>query len=63
MRRNVTRGLLAAGFAAAMGFGAAQALAAPTETQAAACNQDVCTRRCAEEGLIGICSGRGCYCR
>jgi hypothetical protein len=64
MKRNVTRGMLAAAFAAAMGFGAAQAVAAPTVApQAAACNQEVCTQKCAQDGLVGICSGRGCYCR
>jgi hypothetical protein len=65
MKRNMTRGLLAAAFAAAMGFGAAQAVAAPgaDARAAAACQQDVCTQKCAREGLTGICSGRGCYCR
>ncbi|HEY0018820.1 MAG TPA: hypothetical protein VGC13_21145 [Longimicrobium sp.] len=64
MKRNVTRGVLAAVFAAAMGFGAAQAVAAPADAApAAACNQDVCTQKCAQDGLVGICSGRGCYCR
>ncbi|HEX6373243.1 MAG TPA: hypothetical protein VF006_30240 [Longimicrobium sp.] len=65
MKRNVTRGVLAAAFAAAMGFGAAQAVAAPAADAkgAAACQQDVCTQKCAREGLTGICSGRGCYCR
>ena len=63
MKQTMTRGLLAAAFVAAMGFGAAQAVAAPGATRAAACQQDVCTRRCAEDGLTGICSGRGCYCR
>ncbi len=64
MKRKMTHGVLAAAFAAAMGFGAAQALAAPSpQAKAAACQPDVCTERCAREGLTGICSGRGCYCR
>jgi hypothetical protein len=65
MKRNMTRALLAAAFTAAMGFGAAQAVAAPSApaATAAACQPDVCTERCAREGLTGICSGRGCYCR
>lgn len=65
MKRNMTRGLLAAAFAGAMGFGAAQAVAAPSDgpQAAAACQQDVCTRKCAQQGLTGLCSGRGCYCR
>ena len=64
MKRNMTRGMLAAAFAAAMGFGSAQAVAAPAgATQAAArCTQDACTRKCAMEGLIGFCTGRGCWC-
>lgn len=66
MKRMMTRGLLAAGFVAAMGFGVAQAVAAPApaaDAKAAACQPDVCTERCARDGLTGICSGRGCYCR
>ena len=64
MKRMLTSGLLAAGFAVAMGFGVAQAVAAPAaDARAAACQPDVCTERCARDGLIGICSGRGCYCR
>jgi hypothetical protein len=63
MKRSAMHGLLAAGFAAAMGFGAVQALAAPAAEARAACQPDVCAERCAREGLTGICSGRGCYCR
>ncbi|HEU4885371.1 MAG TPA: hypothetical protein VFT45_24195 [Longimicrobium sp.] len=64
MKRNMTRGLLAAAFAAAMGFGAAQAVAAPAATRVVAgCQQDACTRKCAQVGLIGFCDGRGCWCR
>lgn len=65
MKPTITRGVLAMAFAAAMGFGAAQAVAAPEAgaRAAAACQQDVCTEKCAREGLTGICSGRGCYCR
>jgi hypothetical protein len=65
MKRTMTRGVLAAAFLAALGFGGAQAFAAPGGEvgTAAACQPDVCTERCAREGLTGICSGRGCYCR
>lgn len=65
MKGRMTRGVLMAAVAAAMGFGAAQAFAAPGPDAgtAAACQPDVCTERCAREGLTGICSGRGCYCR
>lgn len=66
--RHITmlrRGLFALATAGALGFGGSQALASPrqAEGEARACNQDVCTERCAREGLIGLCSGRGCYCR
>jgi hypothetical protein len=65
MKRSMTRGLLVAAFAAAMGFGAAQAVAAPGEAAQGMrrCSQDACTRKCAMEGLIGFCDGRGCVCR
>lgn len=65
MKRSITRGLMAVAFAAAMGFGAVQAFAAgPGDARAAAaCQPEVCAERCAREGLTGICSGRGCYCR
>lgn len=63
MKRTMMRGVLAAGFAASLGFGVAQAVAAPAaQGRAAACQPDVCTERCARDGLIGICSGRGCWC-
>lgn len=65
MKRSITRGMLAAAFAAALGFGAAQAVAAPAADAraAAACQPEVCAEKCAREGLTGICSGRGCWCR
>lgn len=66
MRRRMMRGLLAATFAAAMGFGGAQAMAAPAAAEAsvaARCDPEACAQRCAREGLTGLCSGRGCYCR
>jgi hypothetical protein len=65
MKRRMTRGVLAAAFAAAMGFGAAQAFAAPAaDTRSAAgCTPESCQKRCAQEGLIGFCTGRGCWCQ
>ena len=46
MKRRMTSGLLAAGFAVAMGLGVAQAVAAPAaDARAAACQPDVCTER------------------
>src|SRR5688500_8429989 len=55
MKRRMTQGLLAATFAAAMGFGAAQAMAAPAaEAKAAGWQQDVCTRRGADRDLLGL---------
>jgi hypothetical protein len=58
------RGLFAVATAATLGFGGSQALASPAEAETRAqCNPDTCTERCAREGLVGLCSGRGCYCR
>jgi uncharacterized membrane protein len=63
MKRRMTRGMFAAAVAAAMGFGAAQAVAAPSaEAQAVrGCTQESCEKRCAP--LIGFCEPRGCWCR
>ena len=64
MKRMITRGLFAATVAASLGFGAAQAVAAPAEARAkavAGCTPESCATRCAP--LAGFCSGRGCYCR
>ena len=64
MKRNMTRGVLAAAFAAAMGFGAGQAVAAPSEDAKASarCTQDACAKKCVMQGLNGFCTGRGCWC-
>lgn len=65
--RHITmlrRGLFALVTAGALGFGGSQALASPKQAGVRAqCNPENCTERCAREGLIGLCSGRGCYCR
>ena len=64
MKRKMTRGIFGAAVAAAMGFGALQALAAPAaDAQALSrrCTQESCEKRCAP--LIGFCDGRGCWCR
>ena len=57
------RGVFAALTAAALGFGAAQAVATPAQANTAfrGCTQASCDKRCAP--LIGFCDGRGCSCR
>lgn len=63
MKRKMTRGIFAAAVAAAMGFGAAQAVAAPAAKAQAlrGCTQESCAKRCAP--LTGFCEPRGCWCR
>jgi uncharacterized membrane protein len=62
MKRMMTRGIFAAAVAAAMGFGAAQAVAAPAENAGVrGCTQESCAKRCAP--LTGFCEPRGCWCR
>ena len=68
MRSSPTlrRAVFAAATVAALGFGAAQALAspaAPADGSARRCDPEACQRRCAREGLFGFCDGRGCWCR
>ncbi|HEU0298329.1 MAG TPA: hypothetical protein VFR37_02720 [Longimicrobium sp.] len=64
MKRSVTRGLFAAAFVAAMGFGAAQAVAAPSAAGSVrGCTPESCQKKCAMQGLTGFCAGRGCWCR
>jgi hypothetical protein len=55
----------AAAMVTALGFGGAQALAAPASDAPAArrCQPDTCERRCQREfGAPGFCDGRGCRC-
>lgn len=62
MKRMMTRGIFAVAVAAAMGFGAAQAVAAPVDARAVrGCTQESCAKRCAP--LTGFCEPRGCWCR
>jgi hypothetical protein len=64
MKRTMTRGIFGAAVAAAMGFGAVQAVAAPAADAQAVnrrCTQESCETRCAP--LTGFCDGRGCWCR
>jgi hypothetical protein len=67
--REMTRGargwLFAAGVMAALGFGGAQAMAAPAaDAQARACNPTGCNARCqAQGGISGRCTDAGlCAC-
>jgi hypothetical protein len=59
------RTLFAAGVAATLGFGAAQAVAAPARAGSGfrGCSQSACDMKCAKTGQIGFCDGRGCSCR
>jgi hypothetical protein len=63
---TVRRWVFGAGTAAALGFGGAQALAAPAPAQAeGVCNDRVCDRVCdlTNRGLGGFCSSTGiCVC-
>ncbi|HEX8244758.1 MAG TPA: hypothetical protein VF541_14725 [Longimicrobium sp.] len=58
------RGAFAAMVAAALGFGAAQAVAAPARAGAGfrGCSQASCDNKCAQTGQAGFCDGRGCRC-
>jgi hypothetical protein len=61
--RNLLFGALVA---ASLGFGGAQALAAPSavESKALRCTQDSCNNRCMiQHGVPGFCTGRGCWCQ
>jgi hypothetical protein len=59
----MTRVVFGAAVAAGMGFGAAQAVAAPSADAQAVrgCTQESCAKRCAP--LTGFCEPRGCSCR
>jgi hypothetical protein len=58
------RGAFAALVAGTLGFGAAQAVAAPARpgTEFRGCSQTACDNKCAMTGQIGFCDGRGCRC-
>ncbi|HYW13526.1 MAG TPA: hypothetical protein VE871_16315 [Longimicrobium sp.] len=67
MMTTVRRGVLGAATAAALGFGATQALAAPASAVhgAKVCDDAVCDRVCdlTNRGLGGFCSSTGvCVC-
>jgi hypothetical protein len=63
MKRSITRGFFAAGVAAALGFGAAQAAAAPSAASVRGCTPESCQTRCQTQyGVDGFCTGRGCWC-
>ena len=66
MTRKLRTGIFAALTALTLGFGGAQALAAPADADAGArrCDPEACDRRCLREfGVLGFCDGRGCWCR
>jgi hypothetical protein len=65
--RTARRWVFGAGMAAALGFGGAQAMAAPTDAardEARACNPTGCDRSCrAQGGISGRCTDAGlCAC-
>ncbi|HEX6368234.1 MAG TPA: hypothetical protein VF006_04845 [Longimicrobium sp.] len=64
IRRRTRRGLFAAATAAMLGFGAAQAFAAPAPAAARACTNAQCDADCKRWGYDGgICAGSwGCAC-
>jgi hypothetical protein len=65
MTRTMQRGMFAAMTAAALGFGAAQAFAAPAAGAAAerACSSGQCSRDCRRAGYDGgFCDQGGCIC-
>jgi hypothetical protein len=64
IRRSICIGVFAAGTAAALGFGAAQAFAAPrTATRAAVCGDERCDAICVSRGFAyGDCSTGACRC-
>ena len=61
---KVRRGAFAAALALSMGFGAAQALAAPaTSIETRGCTPASCQKKCQTQyGVNGFCTGRGCWC-
>jgi hypothetical protein len=63
--KTITRGAAALGLLAALGFGAAQALAAPAaaETAARACSPLTCAASCFNRGYdLWYCSDGVCHC-
>lgn len=61
--RQVRRAAAALAVAASLGFGAAQALAAPVAEAARACNPKGCNSWCqAQGGFEGRCSEGACLC-
>ncbi|HEX2201807.1 MAG TPA: hypothetical protein VHG91_00845 [Longimicrobium sp.] len=62
--RKIRAGLFAAAVAASLGFGGAQALAAPASfAQTRGCTPESCQKKCqTQHGVDGFCTGRGCWC-
>jgi hypothetical protein len=64
--KAITRWAASAAVAAALGFGASQAVASPpaTESRAQVCDPEICSRLCrAAGGIGGFCDRGGCFCR
>ena len=64
MTRKLRTGIFAALTTLALGFGAGQALAAPSGADALrGCTPDSCEKKCQTQyGVSGFCTGRGCWC-
>ena len=63
LSRAICIGLFSAGAAGALGFGAAQATAAPAATQALSCSDERCDANCVSRGYAyGDCSTGACRC-
>ena len=63
LAKTVTRGVAALGLLAGLGFGAAQALAAPAETAAHACSSLTCASSCFNKGYdTWYCWEGVCHC-
>jgi hypothetical protein len=63
MTKKLRTGMFAAATTLALGFGAAQAFAAPSAAELRGCTPDSCQNRCQTQyGVDGFCTGRGCWC-
>ena len=64
--KTIRRLVFGAAVAASLGFGGAQALAAPAgrpDAAARGCTPESCEKRCQTQyGVSGFCTGRGCWC-
>lgn len=65
MKATLKSAAFAAVLAGTLGFGAAQAMAAPSAAEQRACNQQACNAQCEArfgEFASGFCEGGECFC-